>query len=220
MPIHVSNHPSLKAKLCRLRSGEVTASGVRKLAKEITSILAVEVSKQVFAAEEDSSTSLRSLAGGDYAPVLTSPTEYVIVPILRSGLAMLESFQDLLPNPDAPAFLLGLFRDKASLSPVEYYNKLPRSGEGYELAVVVDPVIATGGTSDAVIQTLKEWKVKKIVFCAILGSEKGLDHVASAHPDVEFYIGHVDSDLSASGYILPGIGDIGDRLYSTHADYV
>lgn len=126
----------------------------------------------------------------------------------------------MLPTAEAPVYHLGLYREKISLSPVEYYNKLPTKEEPYDLAFVLDPIIATGGTAEAVIQTLKEWGVKKVVFVAILASAEGLHRITSEYgPDeLEVYVGAVDNQLSSAGFILPGIGDLGDRLLSTHLD--
>lgn len=126
----------------------------------------------------------------------------------------------MLPSTEAPVYHLGLFREEVTLSPVEYYNKLPTKEEPYDVAVVLDPIIATGGTAEAVIQTLKEWGVKKVVFVAILGSAEGLRRIAEEFGpgELEIYVGAVDTELSTTGFILPGVGDLGDRLLNTHLD--
>lgn len=115
---------------------------------------------------------------------------------------------------------LGLFREKTTLSPVEYYNRLPTKDTPYDVAFVLDPIIATGGTAEAVIQTLKEWGVKKVVFVSFLASSEGIKRITSEYGpgQLEIYVGAVDSELSPTGFILPGVGDLGDRLHSTHLD--
>lgn len=116
--------------------------------------------------------------------------------------------------PYAPVFHLGLYRDKASLQPVEYYNKLP-SGHPHEVCLILDPMLATGGTAIASINLLKEWGVKEIKLVTICGSDYGVTAVKKAHPDVEIFIGVVDKELAPNGYIVPGLGDAGDRLFNT-----
>lgn len=126
----------------------------------------------------------------------------------------------MLPSTEVPIYHLGLFREKTTLSPVEYYNKLPTKEEPYDVAFVLDPIIATGGTAEAVIQTLKEWGVKKVVFVSLLASAEGLNRIAEEYGpgELEIYVGAVDTQLSNTGFILPGVGDLGDRLHSTHLD--
>lgn len=130
------------------------------------------------------------------------------------------AFLSLLPSSEVPIYHLGLFREKTTLSPVEYYNRLPTKEEPYDVAIVLDPIIATGGTAEAVVQTLKEWGVKRVVFVAILGSEEGLNRLAAEFGpgELEIYVGAVDASLSTKGFILPGVGDLGDRLLSTSLD--
>lgn len=125
-----------------------------------------------------------------------------------------------MPSSEAPVYHLGLFREKTTLSPVEYYNKLPTKEEPYEVAFVLDPIIATGGTAEAVIQTLKEWGVKKVVFVSFVGSSEGIKRITEDYGpgELEIYVGAVDTQLSEAGFILPGVGDLGDRLHSTHLD--
>lgn len=130
---------------------------------------------------------------------------------------MVDPFLSLLPSSEAPIYHLGLYREKLSLTPVEYYNKLPK--QPYDTAFVLDPLIATGGTGEAVISTLKEWGVKKIYFISLIATEIGLKRMSEefGNEGIEFYVGAVDTQLSSNGYILPGVGDLGDRLFGTLA---
>ncbi|MCJ1453883.1 hypothetical protein MMC28_004232 [Mycoblastus sanguinarius] len=148
-----------------------------------------------------------------------------LVPILRSGLGMLEALQTILPEP-VPVHHLGLFREPTTLQPVEYYNNLPYHRATAvnpdpfpipSIAILLDPVIATGGTSSAAIQTLLEWGVKKVVLISVLGSEEGVRRAAEENgtEDVEIWVGGLDREMDARGMIRPGLGDVGDRLFLT-----
>ena len=146
-----------------------------------------------------------------------------LVPILRSGLGMLDALQLLLPDP-VPVHHLGLFREITTLSPVEYYNNLPyhRPAESTEIsvpqiAILLDPVIATGGTSTAAIQTLLEWGVRKVVLISILGNADGVKLAATENGTeaVEVWVAGIDEELDRRGMIKPGLGDVGDRLFLT-----
>ncbi|CAO3676661.1 unnamed protein product [Umbelopsis vinacea] len=137
-----------------------------------------------------------------------------IVPVLRSGLGLVEGMLNLIP--EAHVLHLGLFREKISLQPVEYYNKLP-STPNVDSCIVLDPIVATGNTAIAAVHILKEWGIPgdKIKFIGVLGSKQGVANLQEAHPDVTIYLAAVDDELDAHGYIRPGIGDSGDRLWNT-----
>ena len=135
-----------------------------------------------------------------------------IFPILRAGLGLLDGFRELLPG--APIHLLGLYREKESFLPVEYYNKLPTLCN-VEIGYIVDPMIATAGTVIAAIQILKDWGCKKIIVCCVVASEDGLKNLKECHDDVDVYCCSVDGVLTQDKYILPGLGDAGDRLFNT-----
>lgn len=218
MSVSVCTHPVLQAKLSELRK-KSSAKETRQLLSELSTILSVWVSSQTFTSKT-SSTELTSAAGVKYNATEVTPATYALVPVLRSGLAMIDSFLTYLPSAEVPVYHLGLFREKISLQPVEYYNKLPTKEEPYDLAFVLDPIIATGGTAEAVVQALKEWGVKKVVLVSVLASKDGLSRLASefGENELEIYVGAVDDSLSESGFILPGVGDLGDRLHSTHLD--
>ncbi|KAL8865274.1 MAG: hypothetical protein Q9174_006973, partial [Haloplaca sp. 1 TL-2023] len=161
--------------------------------------------------------------GMQYAQETIHPP-VALVPILRSGLGMLDALQILLPDP-VPVHHLGLFREPTTLQPVEYYNNLPyhrpsspTSAQHPDIAILLDPIIATGGTSAAAIQTLLEWGVKRVLVIAVLGSEEGLKRAAAeggGEGKVDIFVGGCDKDVNGRGMITPGMGDIGDRLFLT-----
>jgi len=221
--IHISTHPCVRAKLSKLRSSSTSPRETRELVHEIATLLAAEALSEKTLSVVSGEASTTAL-GANYT-VESIPERVVLVPILRSGLGMVEAFNSVLPNP-VSIHHLGLFREKVSLSPVEYYNNLPTSsGIGADnssssspadIAIILDPVIATGGTAVAAIQTLKEWGVKKIVLCSILGAKPGVEAAAGEWPEgVEVYLGGMDPGINEKGMIVPGLGDIGDRLFLT-----
>ncbi|KAG9243267.1 putative uracil phosphoribosyltransferase urg2 [Calycina marina] len=219
--VHKSNHPCLQTKLSQLRSATANARETKALVHEITLILGCEAL----------ATGLTTLAGPtdithlgyEYTTATTAPAKISLVPILRSGLGMLDAMQTLLPNP-VPVHHLGLFREPTTLQPVEYYNNLPyhkptsaeNSSGASDLAILVDPVIATGGTCVAAIQTLKEWGVGRIIVVAVLGAHAGVENAASEWPEgTEIWLAGVDEAVNERGMIRPGLGDVGDRLFLT-----
>jgi uracil phosphoribosyltransferase len=147
-----SSHPSLKAKISKLRQN-ASPGEVRRLANEIAGIIAVEAGARAFSIAHGSEGT--TVLNSSFETQVATPQRYTLVPILRSGLSMVSGFQSLLPDENVPVYHLGIFRDKGSLAPVEYYNKLPTKCESFDLAIVLDPVIATGGTATAVIHSLK-----------------------------------------------------------------
>ncbi|KAL8715384.1 MAG: hypothetical protein Q9220_000717 [cf. Caloplaca sp. 1 TL-2023] len=218
--VHVSQHPCLCAKLSQLRSKDANARETKTLIHEIALIVACEAL----------ATELKAVSTGTAETPLgyTYTTEDVhppvaLVPILRSGLGMLDALQTLLPSP-VPVHHLGLFREPTTLQPVEYYNNLPyhrpspNSNTSPDIAIVLDPIIATGGTSVAAIQTLLEWGVKKVIVIAVLGSQEGVRRAATEaarEEQVEIWVGGCDGEVNERGMIVPGMGDVGDRLYLT-----
>lgn len=159
--------------------------------------------------------------GFEYETTTIQPQALSIVPILRSGLGMVDAVQTLLSGPVA-VHHLGLYREPSTLEPVEYYNNLPEhitggSGETpSSLAIIVDPVIATGGTCAAAIQTLREWGAQRIIVLSVLGAQPGLARAAGEWPEgVEIYVAGLDEELTSGGMLKPGLGDVGDRLFLT-----
>ncbi|KAF2105084.1 PRTase-like protein [Rhizodiscina lignyota] len=227
---HVSKHPCTRAKLSQLRSHTTNARETKLLIHEIATIVGCEALASCVEAVED---------GTDVSPLnyeferqTISPQRISLVPILRSGLSMTDALLAILPFP-VPVHHLGLYREKSTLQPVEYYNNLPYhrpppeelgdhshhvegNAAASELAIVVDPVIATGSTMCAAIETLRDWGVKRIVCISVLASEGGLRRACEEGGDgVEIWAGGVDAETDAKGMIKPGLGDVGDRLFLT-----
>ncbi|KAI3658414.1 hypothetical protein MP638_007516 [Amoeboaphelidium occidentale] len=138
-----------------------------------------------------------------------------LFPILRAGLGMVDAFLTLLPT--SRVHHLGLYREKTTLLPVEYYNKLPASCE-VDMGIVLDPMVATAGTAIATVNILKDWGLKRIKFVCVLASREGLKAIQDAHPDISIYCAAVDDELNDEGYVIPGLGDAGDRQFNTFHD--
>ncbi|KAJ6113596.1 hypothetical protein N7523_006913 [Penicillium sp. IBT 18751x] len=227
--VHVSSHPCLQAKLSQLRSQSTSPRETRDLVHEIASILGVEAFAKGLKLKSTGKQDKTPL-GVEYETQGIDPADLALVPILRSGLGMVEAINSLLPTA-VPIYHLGLFRDKMTLQPVEYYNNLPfhRSDlspaspasldpsintAAASLAVLIDPIIATGATAEAAIHLLKDWGVKKVIMLSVLVSEDGVKRAAAVWEDaVEVWVGGVDESCNERGMIVPGVGDIGDRLF-------
>ncbi|KAK4225570.1 uracil phosphoribosyltransferase [Podospora fimiseda] len=216
--VHVSSHPLLLAKLSQLRSASTPARDVKSLISDITLILATEALSKCLAVVPGPKDS--TPLGFTYETVSLTPGSISLVPILRSGLGMVEAVQQLLPNP-SPVHHLGLFREPTTLAPVEYYNNLPTHHEEGKkpsagLTIILDPVIATGGTAAAAIATLKEWGTERIVMLSVLGAVSGVKAAAGEWPEgTEIWLAGVDEELTERGMLKPGLGDVGDRLFLT-----
>ncbi|KAI9810575.1 MAG: hypothetical protein M1832_001236 [Thelocarpon impressellum] len=220
--ISVSTHPCLAAKLSQLRSASTNARDTKALVHEIALIVGCEAlgaSLKLHDGPED-----KSPLGYTYTTQTITPSEISLVPILRSGLGMVDALQTLLPAP-VPVHHLGLFRDPTTLQPVEYYNNLPfhhapstnEAGGAADLAIILDPIIATGGTAVAAIQTLREAGVGRVLLLAVLGSVEGVRRAAEEWAEgVGVWVGGLDEGgLDERGMIKPGVGDVGDRLFLT-----
>ncbi|KAM5353897.1 hypothetical protein ACJ41O_000547 [Fusarium nematophilum] len=219
--VHVSQHPCLRAKLSQLRSKSTSPREVKSLIHEISLIVSCEALASSLEATEGPQD--ETPLGFQFASTAVQPSTMCLVPILRSGLGMVEAVQTILPTP-VPVHHLGMYREPSTLDPVEYYNNLPQqipddqasSSNASSLAILVDPVIATGGTCAAAIQTLREWGAKRIIVLAVIGAEEGVKRVAAEWPEgSEIWIAGVDKELTASGMLKPGVGDVGDRLFLT-----
>ncbi|EEU39521.1 uncharacterized protein NECHADRAFT_102722 [Fusarium vanettenii 77-13-4] len=219
--VHVSQHPCLRAKLSQIRSKSISPREVKALIHEISLIVSCEAlasSLEVTDGPQDETP-----LGFQFTSTTVQPSTMCLVPILRSGLGMVEAVQTILPIP-VPVHHLGMYREPSTLDPVEYYNNLPQqipddeasSSNASSLAILVDPVIATGGTCAAAIQTLREWGAKKIIILAVIGAEEGVKRVAAEWPEgSEVWIAGVDKELTSTGMLKPGLGDVGDRLFLT-----
>ncbi|CAI4219087.1 unnamed protein product [Parascedosporium putredinis] len=233
--VRVSSHPCLQAKLSQLRSAKASARDVKALIHEISTILGCEAlaSAIVSAPGPKEKTPL----GFEYTTTDIHPKTMSLVPILRSGLGMVDGMlfspphrPHALPHPShspraVPVHHLGLYREPTTLEPVEYYNNLsshaadpedPSPNSASSLAIILDPIIATGGTSVAAIQTLREWGAQRILVISILGAASGLKHAAEEWPEgTEIWVAGVDEEITSGGMIKPGLGDVGDRLFLT-----
>ncbi|KAJ2356464.1 hypothetical protein IWW50_000819 [Coemansia erecta] len=205
--IIVSSHPLVRQKISMLRRATNTSQQSRELTDGIGRLLMYEATRDL----ELTPTGTDTSPVGAFEGERISST-HALVPILRSGLGLLAAASDFLP--DAQIHHLGLFREESTLLPVEYYNKLPRVCRVDE-CIVLDPMVATGGTADAAIQILKTWGAKRIKFVAVCVSKTGIERLAKEHPDVQFFVAVVDSVLDEQGFVAPGIGDCGDRLNNT-----
>jgi len=206
--VHVLSHPLVNAKMAVLRDSGTSAKDFREGIRDLTYIVAIEASRDLEERPVVGNTPVSEFTGSTIKPRIG------IVPILRAGLGMTEAMLSLFPN--APVYHLGLFREKVSLQPVEYYSKSP-SEPTVDQVFVVDPLIATGGTAVAAVNMILDWGVpiKNIKFLGILASQAGLAHVKSEFPELEIWFAAMDAELTPAGLIKPGLGDTGDRLYST-----
>lgn len=200
------DHPLLSHKLTILRDISTTTRDFRMLASEITMLLAYEALKNVELSDHTVSTPLAPYNGKKVAH------DVVIVPILRAGVGMLEGILNLIP--DARVGFVGMYRDPETTQPVSYYEKLPEECTN-PLTFIIDPMLATGGSIVATIDLLKKQGMDRIKIISIIAAPEGVEVVEKAHPDVEIYVGKIDEYLDDHKYIVPGLGDAGDRLFGT-----
>ena len=205
--VHVLDHPLIQHKLAILRDKNTGTKEFRALISEIAGLMCYEATRNLPTVEVDVETPMmtakcRMLAGKKLA----------IVPVLRAGLGMVDSMVDLIPS--AKIGHIGLYRDPETHMPVEYYCKLPEDIESRQV-YVVDPMLATGGSAVAAIDFLKKRGCRNIIMMNIIGCPEGIRTVQEAHPDVEIYLAACDEKLNDHAYILPGLGDAGDRIFGT-----
>ena len=204
----VFNHPLIRHKIAILRNERTSMKEFRELVEEITTLMTYESLKEdVYTTEIEVKTPLEVCT-----QEVIADDSIVIVPILRAGLGMVNGVHVLFPS--AKVGHIGMCRNEETLKPDTYYCKLPTGIED-KLAVIVDPMCATGGSACDAIQLLKDKGCKKIKFMAIIGAPEGVSKVAETHPDVNIYVSTLDRCLNEHGYILPGLGDAGDRLFGT-----
>ena len=204
--IFPSTHPLVAHKLSLLRQKDTEPKKVRELVREISALLTYEVTADLQTSPLDIETPLVKTQGVHLKETIG------LVPILRAGLGMVEGVWELMPS--AEVWHIGLFRDERTLKPVEYYNKLPIEPT-VSVCLILDPMLATGGTAVATIEVLKSWGVSKIKFVGIIGAPEGIAKVQNHHPEVSIHLAAVDEGLNEYGYILPGLGDAGDRQFGT-----
>lgn len=201
-----SNHPLIKHKLSRLRSIDTEPKKFRELVKEIAGLLCYEATSDLAVEPTKVTTPLMETIGWELKEKIG------LVPILRAGLGMVEGVWELMPHSEV--WHIGLYRDEHTLRPVEYYNKLPITPT-VSVCLVLDPMLATGGSATATVDLLKRWGVTKIKFVGLIGSPEGIKAMQTAHPDVPIHLAAIDEKLNEKGYILPGLGDAGDRQFGT-----
>lgn len=199
-------HPCVQHKLSLIRDKDTGHKKFRELATEITMFVCYEALKEVQTKEVPVQTPLAT------ASCRTIADDIVVVPILRAGVGMLEGILELVPS--ARVGFLGMYRDEETATPVAYYQRLPKETAG-GLNIIIDPMLATGGSTVAAIDVLKEAGAKNIVVVCIVSCPEGLAAVDSAHPDVTVYTASVDDCLNEQKFIVPGLGDAGDRLFGT-----
>lgn len=204
--IYESKHPLVAHKLTRLRNIETKSKKFRELIREISALLAYEATKDLAIAPRKVTTPLAHAMGAE----LKQPIG--LIPILRSGLGMVEGIWGLMPT--AEVWHIGLYRDERTLQPVEYYNKLPLEPT-VSVCLVLDPMLATGGSAVATVDILKEWGVSRVKFVGIIAAPEGVTSMQNSHPDVPLYLAAIDEKLNEDGFIIPGLGDAGDRQFGT-----
>lgn len=204
--IFISNHPLVSHKLTRLRDKTTKSKKFRELTREISALLAYEATADLETAPRSVETPLSTADGMELKQTIG------LVPILRSGLGMVEGIWGLMPS--AEVWHIGLYRDENTLQPVQYYNKLPLEPT-VSVCLVLDPMLATGGSAVATVDILKNWGVQKIKFIGILAAPEGVEAMQIAHPDVPLHLAVIDKHLNEHGYIVPGLGDAGDRQFGT-----
>jgi uracil phosphoribosyltransferase len=204
--LHVSSHPAILHKLAVLRDERTEPKKFREVVRELSWLLGYEALADARVRPLTVRTPLEEMEGAQLADRIG------LIPILRAGLGMVDAMLELMPT--AEVWHLGLFRDERTLQPVEYYNKLPDSAS-VDLCLILDPMLATGGSATAAIDVLKKWGAVRIKLVNLIAAPEGVAAVAAAHPDVEIHCAALDRQLNEKGYIMPGLGDAGDRQFGT-----
>ena len=204
--LHVSQHPAILHKLAVLRDEATEPKKFREVVRELSWLLGYEALADAHVRSRRIRTPMEEMEAAELADRIG------LVPILRAGLGMVDAMLELMPT--AEVWHLGLFRDERTLRPVEYYNKLPDSAT-VDLCLILDPMLATGGSATAAIEVLKRWGAVRIKLVNLIAAPEGVEAVTTAHPDVEIYCASLDRGLNDKGYIMPGLGDAGDRQFGT-----
>ena len=204
--VFVSNHPLVKHKLTLLRDATTEHKKFRELIRELAMLLGYEAMADLRLDERPVQTPLAT------APGYHLQEDVGLVPILRAGLGMVDGIHEMIPG--AQVWHLGIYRDEKTLRPVSYYNKLPVEST-VQVCLILDPMLATGGSAAAAVEVLKQWGVKWIKFVGLIAAPEGIEVVTKAHPDVPIYLAAIDDHLNERGFIVPGLGDAGDRQFGT-----
>lgn len=204
--VFISKHPLVAHKLAKLRSTQTEPKKFRELVREITILLAYEATADLQIQPVQVQTPLGIAPGAELLEKIG------LVPILRAGLGMVEGIWEMMPS--AEVWHIGIYRDEKTLKPVQYYNKLPTEPR-VAVCLILDPMLATGGSAVATVDILKQWGVKRIKFVGLIGAPEGIQNMQQHHPDVPIHLAAVDDHLNEIGYIVPGLGDAGDRQFGT-----
>ncbi|MEQ8673383.1 MAG: uracil phosphoribosyltransferase [Aggregatilineales bacterium] len=204
--VHISQHPLVKHKLTLLRDTKTNHRAFRELVYELALLLCYEATQDLQLVDKTVTTPMGEAAGHEAAETIG------LVPVLRAGLGLVDGMLELLPN--VQVWHIGLYRDEETLRPVEYYNKLP-TDPTVQVCLVLDPMLATGGSAVATIDILKRWGAKRIKYVGLLAAPEGVARLSEAHPDVPIHVAAVDEKLNDIGFIVPGLGDAGDRQFGT-----
>jgi uracil phosphoribosyltransferase len=205
--VHVIQHPLVQHKLTLMRRKDASTSTFRRLLNELSMLMAYEVTRDMATQDVEIETPMEKMTG-----TLIDGKKLVLASILRAGTGILDGMLTVVPG--ARVGHIGLYRDHDTLQAVEYYFKMPKDMEERDV-IVVDPMLATGNSATAAITRLKELNPKSIKFLCLLAAPEGIKTMQAAHPDVPIYTAAIDRELNAQGYILPGLGDAGDRIFGT-----
>jgi uracil phosphoribosyltransferase len=204
--VFVSNHPLILHKLTKLRDVHTEPKKFRELTREISILLAYEATRDLALEPKKVATPMGEADGAALKEKIG------LIPVLRAGLGMVEGIWEMMPS--AEVWHIGLYRDERTLHPVSYYNKLPVEPT-VQVSMVLDPMLATGGTAVETINMLKKWGARRIKYIGIIAAPEGIAALTGAHPDVPVHLAAIDSHLNEIGYIVPGLGDAGDRQFGT-----
>ncbi len=204
--VYESQHPLVKHKLTLLRNMNTEPKKFRELVRELAILLAYEATADLSLKPITVASPLAETVGNELVDKIG------LIPILRAGLGMVEGIWEMMPG--AEVWHIGLYRDETTLQPVSYYNKLPTLPT-VQVCLVLDPMLATGGSAVATCNILKEWGANRIKFVGLLAAPEGINALQTAHPDVPIHVAQIDERLNDAAYIMPGLGDAGDRQFGT-----
>jgi len=206
--LHVSAHPLVAHKLTLLRDKGTPPKQFRDLVRELSWLIGYEAMADLTTRPKAMETPLEAMEGRELEPRIG------LIPVLRAGLGMVDAMLELMPR--SQVWHIGLYRDERTLKPVEYYNKLPDAAT-VQVCLILDPMLATGGSSAATVDILKAWGAARIKQVSLIAAPEGIATLSEAHPDVDIHVAAVDRYLNERGYIVPGLGDAGDRQFGTFA---
>lgn len=204
--VFVSRHPLVQHKLTLMRRVETEPKKFRELVREITQFLIYEATADLGLSDKEVQTPLATYAGKEIGERIG------LVPILRAGLGMVDPVLEMIPT--VRVWHLGLYRDTKTLEPVAYYNKLPQQAD-VDLCLILDPMLATAGSAIAAVDVLKRWGAQRIKFLGLIAAPEGVNRLSAEHPDVPIHLAAIDDHLNDHAYIVPGLGDAGDRQFGT-----